>query len=89
MDGQPFCILSDGSPEGCVSGSVFGTYLHGLFDSGELTAKLAAFLCARKGVELTQTSLLSMEDYRQKQFDLLAEGVRNALDMDAVYRAMK
>lgn len=89
VDGQPFCILSDGSPEGCVSGSVFGTYLHGLFDSGELTAKLAAFLCARKGVELTQTSLLSMEDYRQKQFDLLAEGVRNALDMDVVYRAMK
>ena len=87
-DGAPFCILSDNTPEGCVSGSVFGTYLHGLFDSGELTAKLAAFLCARKGIELTQTSLLSMENYRQEQFDLLADGVRNALDMDAVYRTM-
>ena len=88
-DGRPFCVLSDGSPEGCVSGSVFGTYLHGLFDSGELTAKLAEFLCARKGIEPKQTSLLSMEDYRQKQFDLLADGVRHALNLDAIYRAMR
>ena len=87
-DGQPFCILTDGSPEGCVSGNVFGTYLHGLFDSGELTGKLAEFLCARKGIEPKQTSLLSMEDYRQKQFDLLADGVRHALNLDAIYRVM-
>lgn len=74
---------------GCVSGNVFGTYLHGLFDSGELTAKLAEFLCARKGIEPKQTSLLSMEDYRQKQFDLLADGVRHALNLDAIYRVMR
>lgn len=82
-------ILTDGSPEGCVSGNVFGTYLHGLFDSGELTAKLSEFLCARKGIEPKQTSLLSMEDYRQKQFDLLADGVRHALNLDAIYRVMR
>ena len=47
--------MPDGTPEGCVNGNVFGTYLHGLFDSGELTAKLAAFLCGRKGIDMTQT----------------------------------
>ena len=89
VDGQPLCVLSDGSPEGCVSGNVFGTYLHGLFDSGELTGKLAEFLCARKGIEPKRTSLLSMEDYRQKQFDLLADGVRHALNLDAIYQVMR
>ena len=65
--------MLDGTPEGCVNGNVFGTYLHGLFDSGELTAKLAAFLCGRKGIDMTQTKLKSMEEYRQEQFDLLAD----------------
>ena len=88
VGGAPFCLLADGTPEGCVSGNVFGTYLHGLFDSGELTAALAKALCARKGISPTQTRLMSMEAYRQQQFDLLADGVRRALDMEAVYRAM-
>lgn len=29
-----------------------------------------------------------METYREQQFDRLADGVRRALDMDAVYAAM-
>ena len=31
---------------------------------------------------------LAMADYRTQQLDLLADGVRSALDMDAVYAAM-
>ena len=86
--GAPFCVLEDGTPEGCVNRNVFGTYLHGLFDSGELTGALVRMLCARKGISPTQTQLMSMADYRQQQFDLLADGVRQALDMGAVYRAI-
>ena len=67
---------------------VFGTYLHGLFDTGELTEKLVAALCARKGIAPDTAALMPMEQYRQQQFDLLAEGVRKALDMDALYAAM-
>ena len=88
VGGAPFCVLEDGTPEGCVNRNVFGTYLHGLFDSGELTGALVRMLCARKGISPTQTQLMSMADYRQQQFDLLADGVRQALDMGAVYRAI-
>ena len=88
VDGAPMCMLEDGTPEGCVCENVFGTYLHGLFDSGELTGAMVRMLCARRGISPMQTKLMSMETYRQQQFDLLADGVRRALDMDAVYRAM-
>lgn len=88
VGGAPFCVLEDGTLEGCVNRNVFGTYLHGLFDSGELTGALVRMLCARKGISPTQTQLMSMADYRQQQFDLLADGVRQALDMGAVYRAI-
>ena len=88
VNGEPFCRLADGTPEGCVCKNVFGTYLHGLFDSGELTQALVKLLCARKGISPKETRPASMAEYRQAQFDLLADGVRKALDMGAVYRAM-
>jgi adenosylcobyric acid synthase len=86
--GSAFCILADGTPEGCVQDGVFGTYLHGLFDTGELTEKLTAFLCKRKGIDPAGAELIPMEQYRQQQFDLLADGVRAALDLPAIYAAM-
>ena len=88
VQGAPFCTLADGTPEGCVQGQVFGTYLHGLFDTGALTEKLVALLCRRKGIAPDSAALIPMEQYRQQQFDLLADGVRGALDLDAVYAAM-
>ncbi len=88
VNGEPFCRLADGTPEGCVCKNVFGTYLHGLFDSGELTQALVKLLCARKGISPRETRPTLMAEYRQTQFDLLADGVRKALDMGAVYRAM-
>ena len=88
VQGVPFCTLADGTPEGCVQDNVFGTYLHGLFDTGALTEKLVALLCRRKGIAPDSAALIPMEQYRQQQFDLLADGVRGALDLDAVYAAM-
>ena len=88
VQGMPFCTLADGTPEGCVQGNVFGTYLHGLFDTGELTEKLAAFLCKQKGIDPEAAAVIPMEQYRRQQFDLLADGVRGTLNLNAVYAAM-
>ena len=71
-----------------MQGNVFGTYLHGLFDTGALTEALAGWLCRRRGIDPSDAALIPMEEYRRQQFDKLADGVRAALDMDAVYAAM-
>jgi adenosylcobyric acid synthase len=86
--GEPFCRLEDGREDGCVRGSVWGTYLHGLFDSGELTQKLAELLCRRKGLRAESARAVSHAAYQQGQLDLLADGVRQALDMREIYRIM-
>ena len=87
-EGEPFAHYPDGGREGCVQGNVFGTYFHGLFDTGTLTEALAGWLCRRKGIDPSDAALIPMEEYRRQQFDILADGVRGALDMDAVYAAM-
>ena len=87
--GASFCRLETGAEEGCQQGAVFGTYLHGLFDSGELTQKLARWLCARKGMELEDSGPLSHWAYQEQQYNRLAQGLREALDMDAIYRILE
>ena len=84
----PFCRLSDGREDGAVSGNVFGTYLHGLFDTGALTDRLAAWLLERKGLNGTQVRTQTHEAHQDWQLDLLAEAVRKHLDLPAVYRIM-
>ena len=88
-EAEPFCVLPDGTADGAVSGLVFGTYLHGLFDSGELTAALADWLLRRKGLEPVPVQVETHRDYQERQLDLLADTVRKSLDMAAIYRAME
>ena len=88
-EAEPFCVLPDGTADGAVSGLVFGTYLHGLFDSGELTAALADWLLRRKGLEPVPVQVETHRDYQERQLDLLADTVRKNLNMAAIYRAME
>ena len=85
----PFCRMEDGTPEGAVCGQVYGTYLHGLFDSGELVERLALFLAERKGIAVPHVRLEPRAVRRERQYDLLAEAVRESLDMERVYREME
>ncbi len=85
---EPFCILSNGKEDGAVNGNCFGTYLHGLFDTGELTAKLAEYLMERKGLTADKVKPESHRDFLERQLDQLADVVRRSLDMDAIFRAM-
>lgn len=88
-DAPPFCRFADGSTDGAVSGNVFGTYLHGLFDSGEPVDRLAQYLAARKGITVSAAPVGTRAAYRDRQYDLLAGAVRESLDMKRVYEIME
>ena len=85
----PWIILEDGRTEGFQDqeGTVFGTYLHGIFDDGKLAKDMAKALAEKKGISL-EYSDQDWAAYREAQYDKLAELVRNSLDMKAVYRIL-
>ena len=87
--GGAFARFSDGREEGTAEGKVFGTYLHGLFDTGALVEKLADWLMTEKGLSPKHIRVESQEEYRERQYDALAQVVREHLDMEAVYRIME
>ena len=88
-DAPPFCRFADGSTDGAVCGAMFGTYLHGLFDSGKLVDRLAQYLAARKGITVSDVPVETRAAYRDRQYDLLADAVRTALDMKRIYEIME
>lgn len=71
--------------DGMVSGDVLGSYVHGLFDSGDIPNRLAAKLLAEKGLSDSAPVASDPHQFKEGQYDLLAESLRQALDMDAVY----
>ena len=85
----PFCRMEDGAEDGAAEETVFGTYLHGLFDSGELVKRLAGWLGERKGIRIPERKAENRASYRNWQYDLLADAVRNSLDMKAIKQAME
>ena len=84
-----FCRFEDGTEDGAVREGVFGTYLHGLFDSGELTGRLAAWLAGRKGIEVPDVTPEPRAAYKNRQYDRLADAVESSLDMKAIRQAME
>ena len=86
--GEPFCALDGGAFDGCHAGNVYGTYLHGLFDTGTLAEALIRHLAERKGLDPGKIEVIPHETYVQLQYDKLAEGVRAALDMEKIYEIM-
>ena len=70
-------------------GNVMGSYLHGLFDDGQLFAAIAAPIRAQKGMDAGRMEPVSFERFREREFDRIADIVRASVDMEAVYRIVR
>ena len=69
-------------------GLVFGTYLHGLFDSDDFTRALVNGLRRRKGLEALNATL-HYAQYKSQQFDILADAMRQHIDIEKIYHIMQ
>lgn len=70
-------------------GSVLGTYLHGLFDSGRAVDCLAKSLSRKKGLKELSYMSPDREEMRERQLDLLADAFRRHMDMERICRILK
>ena len=73
--------------DGQSRGNVLGCYIHGLFDRGECAKALVDCLLQARGLT-AQTAAVDWNAYQETQFNLLSDGLRRAIDMEAVYRIL-
>ena len=71
-----------------VCGNTAGSYVHGIFDTAAVSGALVRALYAQKGMAFDGTGI-DRNAYREQQFELLADGVRQSLDMDRIYRILE
>lgn len=79
------CTDQETAPVLRGEGNVYGTYIHSFFDHPEISQALIARLSERLGIP-TDLRRFDLKAYKEQQYDLLADGVRQALDMDLLYR---
>jgi len=75
--------------DGCQSGSVYGTYVHGILDMGGVAEAVISALAAKKGISLDQIGKVSNLDYKQQQYDILAATMREHMDMKKIYEILE
>ena len=80
---RPAFSLGGTRGDGAVnkSGTIFGTYIHGLFDNAAFTARLIGNICRLRGLDEVNYEGLD----REKAYDELASLVRDSLDIDRIY----
>ena len=74
--------------DGCVRENVAGTYLHGIFDEVGFCGRLIETLCRQKGRNSAVSGQMSFWEYKQREYDKLADVIRENMDMEYLYRVM-
>ena len=71
------------------SGSVYGSYVHGIFDAPGVADAILRAVCERRGVDFSALGTFDVREYKERQYDILADTVRRGMDMDLVYRILR
>lgn len=68
--------------------NVLGTYIHGIFDEIDFTRALLNNIREMKGLERIESSVTSFKDFKDKEYDKLADLLREHLDIKKIYEIM-
>ena len=80
-------VFTSGSTGYCRN-NIYGTYIHGFFDSREVCTGFLSAAAACRGLQIDLQTVKDMKAYKEEQYDRLAEQLRRHLDMDRIYRIM-
>lgn len=80
---KPLLKLSDGRTDGAYKNNFYGSYLHGFFDNEEVVSVIINAISERNGIVSEKT--INRSEYKERQYDLLADGVRKNIDMQKIY----
>lgn len=74
--------------DGVSKGNVYGSYVHGIFDYNNVAAIFVSAVLRSKGLDDSNVKTFDMEEYKEKQYDALAQAIRDNLDMPKIYEIL-
>ena len=67
---------------------IFATYIHGIFDNSKFTNDFLNIVRREKNMP-EQKEIFSFNEFKEKEYDKLAELLRKNLDMEKIYEIME
>jgi cobyric acid synthase cobQ len=71
------------------SKAVYGSYIHGLFDQGEIAGRIVNALARKKGISLSTGEMEDYRSFKEKEYDKLADTLRMYLNMEEIYGMLR
>ncbi len=65
--------------------NVYGSYVHGLFDEGNIANAMIQVLAEKKGIRIENGGFEDYQTFKEKQYDKLADTLRMYLNMEEIY----
>ncbi len=86
---ESLVIKEDGNGDGCKRGEkICGSYIHGILDNPEVIDLLLYPHVRKRGMP-AKGNVESYHNYKNRQYDILAERLRGCLDMELLYKIMQ
>ena len=80
---------SDTSGKAVINcGNIYGTYIHGIFDESNIANEIISAIGKMKNIDLTDLQTFDHNEYKESQYDRLAEIVRGSVDMKYIYKVL-
>ena len=70
------------------NGTVYGSYVHGIFDAPDVADKILQAICDQRGIDFSALGTFDMREYKEQQYDKLADAVRSGLNMELIYQIL-
>lgn len=82
-------LRTEAAQDGVCKENVYGTYIHGIFDKKGVAEQVVLALARRKGINLGDIRAVDFAAFKETQYDLLAAGLREHLDMKKIYEILE
>ncbi|MCI9217074.1 cobyric acid synthase [Lachnospiraceae bacterium 42-17] len=76
------------SVDGACVGNICGTYVHGIFDNQDISQAVLKALAEKRGIPFEEIESVDLKEFKEQQYDLLADELRAHLDMRMIYKIM-
>lgn len=86
---EPHSASKQMHQEGWSRGNVYGSYVHGIFDGVGVAETVVNALRKEKGLPASGNGRMDYQVYKESQYDRLAAGLRESLDMERIYQILE
>ena len=86
---QDHAATTEQKNDGAYCKNVYGTYVHGVFDKEEVAKAVIAALGRKKGINTDEITGVDFQEFKETQYDILADALREHLDMKKIYQILE